>query len=77
MLILAIAIVRFFPVIVPMIQTAAIGARAYWWLVFPLVVISLMSWKMLRRRSVAKKPGDQFEGQPLRDVTGSTEGRSE
>ncbi len=77
MLILAMAIVRFFPFIVRMIQAAAIGARAYWWLILSVLVISWVSWRMFRRGSVAKKSGYQFEGQHLRDVTGSAEGRSE
>lgn len=77
MLILVIALVRFFPVIVRTIQAAAIGARGYWWAILPVLVISWVIWRMIRRGSVAKKSGYQFESQRLRDVTNSAQSLSE
>ena len=75
-LILVLALVRFSPVIVRMIQATAIGARAYWWAIIPALVISAGFWRMMRRGS-AKKSGDKFESQRIRDVTDSAKGRSE
>jgi len=76
MLILVIALVRFSPVIVRLIQATAIGARGYLWAILPVLVISWVVWRMIRRRSVAKKSGYQFENQRFRDVTNSAHGRS-
>ena len=73
MLILVIAIVRFFPFIVRLIQATAIGARAFWWLIFPVLVVSWICWWIFRRGTVAKKSEHQIEGQRIRDVTGSAE----
>lgn len=76
-LILVIALVRFSPVIVRVIQATAIGARGYWWAILPVLVISWAIWRIIRRGSVEKKYGYQFESQPPRDVTESADGRSE
>ena len=77
MLILLIAVARFFPVLARLMQAAAIGGRAYWWLILPALVISWASCRLLKRRSDAKKFGYQFEGQRIRDVTGSAEHKLE
>lgn len=76
-LILALALIRFSPVIVRMIQAAAIGVRGYWWAILPVLVISGAIWRVMRRGSLAKKSEDRFESQSLRDVTNSAEGKSE
>ncbi|OFZ12041.1 MAG: hypothetical protein A2Z20_07350 [Bdellovibrionales bacterium RBG_16_40_8] len=76
-LILVIALVRFSPVIVRVIQATAIGARGYWWAILPALVISWVIWRMMKRGSVGKKYGYQFESQRLRDVTDSGEGKTE
>lgn len=81
LLVLLIMMVRLLPVIVRMIQAVTMGARAYWWLILPVLIISWVSglvyWRMFRRWSVAKKSGYQFEGQRLRDVTDSAKDRSD
>ena len=77
MLTLVIALVRFFPGIVRMIQAAAIGASGYWWAILPVLVISWVIWRIIRRGTVAKKSGYQFKSQRFRDVTNSAQGRSE
>ena len=74
MLSLVFALVRFFPVIIRAIQAAAIGASVYWWAIPPVLVVSWVLWRMLRRGSVAKKAGRQSESQRFRDVTNSVQG---
>lgn len=76
-LILALALIRFSPIIVRLIQAAAIGVRGYWWAIIPVLVISGALWRMMRRGSLVKKSEVQFENQSLRDVTNSSEGKSE
>ena len=76
-LILVIALVRFSPFIVRMIQAAAVGARGYWWAILPVVVISWVISLLIKRGSTAKKSGYQLESQRSRDVTNSAQGRSE
>lgn len=76
-LILILALVRFFPVLMRATQAITIGARGYWWAILPILVVSGIIWRMMRRGSVAKKSEYQFESPRFRDVTDSSEGRSE
>ena len=70
-LLLVMAIVRFFPVIARVIQAAATAARVFWWLIPSVLVISWILWRMSKRGSVAKKSEYQVETERCRDVTNS------
>lgn len=69
--IMAFAVIRFFPLIIQVIQALAIGLRGLWWLVLPSVVVGWVIWKSKRRVLIKKNSEDSFHTESLRDVTNS------
>lgn len=69
--IMAFAVIRFFPLIIQIIQTTAIGLRGLWWLVLPSIVVGWVIWKSKGRMLVKKSSEEPVLTESLRDVTNS------
>ncbi|MBL7671356.1 MAG: hypothetical protein JNM39_12805 [Bdellovibrionaceae bacterium] len=70
-IVLAIVLVRFLPVVVRLIQAIAIGARGLWWVILPIFVMVLLIWRVKSRASRARMSKPKSDEQGLRDVTDS------
>ncbi len=78
-----VVLLRFLPVVLRVVQAIAIGVRAFWWAVLPVVICSWVIWKFKRRIQASKSEqafensSEHFSGnRPLRDVTDSANDRS-
>lgn len=71
MFLLGLVIIRFLPVVVRLGQSLVMGARAYWWLVVPVIVMVGVVWRMRRQKLLKRSPENLFNVHPLRDVTNS------
>lgn len=70
-IVLAVVLIRFSPVVVRLIQAIAIGARGFWWAILPIFVMVVLIWKVKSRASRARMSEPDSDERGLRDVTHS------
>jgi hypothetical protein len=75
-LVVALVIVRFLPVILRFLQLTMYTAKAYWWVILPALIITAVALKVRKHRLFKNKFVTELEQLPIRDVTKSTEFKS-
>ncbi len=72
-----IVLLRFSPIIMRILQMVAIAAIRFWWVAVPIVAITLITLKILKRRAITAKTDDELSQLNLRDVTNSVQDQPE